>query len=220
MRGLWGVLVIGLLIAAGNNTPFFGLFYDWLPGYAGFRIHARAAVLVVFVLICAAGIWLGRPHPRGRAWWSYLFGVPIRYGVVGLLLLQSLDLLQGTWMIKRVYTYGAIMILKAAPDRSFERTLAAELRQAAMADAVSAPAAAVCAAVIRPGELWDDLPLRQLRRQLLAVPADGRGTTCTRCSASPRRWRRAPSHGRCTATRRSRIATCPWRWAGILTTEC
>jgi hypothetical protein len=129
VRGLLGVLVIGLLIAAGRNTPAFPLFYKWLPGFAGFRIHARAALLVVFALVCAAGVWLGRPHPRIRDWWNRRLGVPIRYAVIALVLLQALDSLQGTWMIKKVYTYAAIMILQAPAERSFERTLVERLRR-------------------------------------------------------------------------------------------
>jgi hypothetical protein len=129
-RGLLGVLVIGLLIAAGRNTPLFALFYQWLPGFAGFRIHARAAVLIVFALICAAGMWLGWPHPRLRAWWERSLGLPLRYAVFALVLLQMVDLVQGTWMIKRVYSYAAIMILHAPAERSFEQTLAHRLREA------------------------------------------------------------------------------------------
>ena len=129
VRGLLGVLVMGLLIAAGRNTPCFPLFYKWLPGFAGFRYHQRAALLVVLGLICGAGIWLGRPHPRIRDWWNRRLGVPIRYAVMALVLLQALDLLQGTWMIKKVYTYAANMILQAPTERSFERTLAEELRR-------------------------------------------------------------------------------------------
>jgi tetratricopeptide (TPR) repeat protein len=139
VRGLLGVLVVGLLIAAGQNTPAFPLFYKWLPGFAGFRIHARAALLVVFALICAAGIWLGRPHPRIQALWERLTGLPIRYAVIGLALLQALDLLQGTWMIKKVYTYAAVMILQAPPARSFERTLADKLRQGGMLTSFQPP---------------------------------------------------------------------------------
>ena len=129
VRGLLGVLVMGLLISAGNSTPFFGLFYNWLPGFAGFRYHERAALLVVLVLICGTGIWLGRPHPRIQDWWNRCFGIPIRYAVIVLVLLQALDLLQGTWMIKKVFTYAADLILHAPVERSFERTLAEKLRR-------------------------------------------------------------------------------------------
>ena len=129
VRGLLGVLVMALLIAAGRDTPCFPLFYKWLPGFAGFRYHQRAALLVVLVLICGAGIWLSRPHPRIRDWCNRRLGVPIRYAVVALVLLQALDLLQGTWMIKKVYTYGANMILQVPTERSFEQTLAERLRR-------------------------------------------------------------------------------------------
>jgi hypothetical protein len=130
VRGLLGMLVIGLLIALGDKTPCFGLFYKWLPGYAGFRFHSRAGLLVVVALICAAGIWLGRPHPGLRAVWTYLFGVPVRYAILLLVLLQSLDLLQGTWMVKGVITYVCSYTAGTPLEHSFEQTLVAELRKA------------------------------------------------------------------------------------------
>jgi hypothetical protein len=143
VRGLLGVLVIALLVAVGNSTPFFGLFYHWLPGFAGFRLHARAALLVVLVLICAAGIWLSQPHPRLRAYWAYLFGVPIRYALMGLVLVQAVDLLQGSWAIKRVYTDAASIILKVPPEHLFEPTLVVGLRKAGLLES-SQPPPRVC----------------------------------------------------------------------------
>jgi hypothetical protein len=130
VRGLLGMLGIGLLIALGDKTPFFGLFYKWLPGYAGFRFQSRAALLVVMAVICAAGIWLSVPHPRLRAGWAYLFGVPVRYAILLLVLLQSLDLLQGTWMVKKVVTPSCCLAIGAPAEHSFEQTLVAELRKA------------------------------------------------------------------------------------------
>jgi tetratricopeptide (TPR) repeat protein len=138
VRGLLGVLVIALLIALGDRTPFFGLLYKWLPGFASFRIHARAALLVVLVLICASGIWLSRPHPRLRAAWNTLFGVPIRYALIGLVLLQSVDLLQGTWETKRVVTYAALFTL-APLEHTFVRSLVAELRKAGLMEPLQPP---------------------------------------------------------------------------------
>ena len=139
VRGLVGVLVVALLIALGDSTFFFGLFYKWLPGFAGFRFHSRTALLVVLVLICASGIWLSRPHPRLRAWWTFIFGVPIRYAIIGLVLLQSLDLLQGTWTIKRIITHVANFTLETPADRSFERTLVAELQKADLLEPLRPP---------------------------------------------------------------------------------
>ena len=132
VRGLLGVLVIALLIALGDRTPFFGLFYQWLPGYAGFRFHSRASVLVVLVMICAAGIWLSRPHSRFRAVWTSLFGVPVRSLIILLVLLQSLDLLQGSWMIKRIMNYGCMDVVETPLERSFEHTFVTELEKAGL----------------------------------------------------------------------------------------
>ena len=130
VRGLLGVLVMGFLIALGDKTPCFGLFYKWLPGFAGFRFHSRAAVLVVVALICAAGIWLSRPHPRLRAVWTYLFGVPARWALVLLVLLQSLDLLQGTGMVAGVITRSCCIAVRTPLERSFEQAFVTQLRKA------------------------------------------------------------------------------------------
>ena len=138
VRGLLAVLVAGMLIALGDRTPFFGLIYKWLPGFANFRIHARAALLVVLVLICASGIWLSRPHPRLRDAWTRIFGVPIRYALIGLVLLQSVDLLQGTWETKRVITYAALFTL-APLEHTFVRTLVAELRGEGLMEPLQPP---------------------------------------------------------------------------------
>jgi len=119
VRGLLAVLVVALLIALGDNTPFFQLFYRWLPGFAGFRCHARAAALVVLVLSCTAGIWLSRPHLRLR---HLLPGIGI-----GLICLQGLGLLWGTWFIKRIYNYSAVY--GTSPTHPVQTTLVAQLRE-------------------------------------------------------------------------------------------
>jgi hypothetical protein len=126
VRGLLAVLVVALLIAVGDSTPFFGLFYRWLPGFAGFRCHARAALLVVLVLICTAGIWLSRPHPGLRTIWTYNLNDLLWYVCIGLVLSQGLSLVYATWAIKRTHTYSAI--LGASPDHPFQYTLVAKLR--------------------------------------------------------------------------------------------
>jgi hypothetical protein len=123
VRGLLGMLGIGLLLALGDQTPLFGLFYKWLPGYAGFRFQARAALLVVVALICAEGIWLSRPHPRLREGWRYLLGIPVRYALALVVLLQVLELAQGAWMIKRVVTAMCCVALQVPFEHSTERSL-------------------------------------------------------------------------------------------------
>jgi hypothetical protein len=129
VRGLLGVLGIGLLIALGDNTPVFGLFYKWLPGYAGFRFQSRAALLVVVALICAAGIWLSRPHPRLGAVWGNLFGIPARYFLIVLAVVQVLDLLQGTWMVKGCIPPTCSLAMGVPLEHSFELSLAEALRK-------------------------------------------------------------------------------------------
>lgn len=60
VRGLLFVVIFALILALGANTPFFYGFYEWLPGFKGFRLHARAGILISFGLIAAAGLWLSR----------------------------------------------------------------------------------------------------------------------------------------------------------------
>lgn len=60
-RGLLLMAVSGVLVAAGPRTPAFGLLYAVVPGLAGFHIHARAGLLVVFALLLGAGLYLSRP---------------------------------------------------------------------------------------------------------------------------------------------------------------
>ena len=139
VRGLLGVMVVALLIALGDRTPAFGLFYKWLPGFASFRIHARAALLVVLVLICAAGIWLSRPHHSLRSAWTYIFCIPIRYALIGLVLLQSVDLLGGAWEIKRIITSVGLLELGTPVEHSFLRSLPAELRKAGLLQPLRPP---------------------------------------------------------------------------------
>lgn len=127
VRGLLAVLVVALLIALGDNTPVFKLFYRWLPGFAGFRCHARAAVLVVLVLTCAAGIWLSRPHPRLRSMRICSLHWLLPCVVGGLICLQGLGLLWGTSFIKSIYKYSAVYAV--SPDHPFQTTLVTQLRE-------------------------------------------------------------------------------------------
>ncbi|HOX57541.1 MAG TPA: YfhO family protein [Candidatus Paceibacterota bacterium] len=137
VRGLLAVVIVALLLALGDNTPFFPLFYKWLPGFSGFRIHPREAVLAVLALICAAGIWLSRPHPRLRALWRRKFGTPVSPVLVGAVLLQGLSLVYGTWIIKQACNYT--VIFKVRPDHSFQRVLAAQLREAGLLEPAQPP---------------------------------------------------------------------------------
>ncbi len=130
VRGLLAVLVVALLLALGDNTPCFHLFYKWLPGYGMFRFHSREGLLVVWALICAAGIWLSRPHPRLRAIWNRNCGSPVRHVLIGLVLLQGLSLAYGTWVIKEAYKYENFF--KVSPDYPFQRVLEARLREAGL----------------------------------------------------------------------------------------
>jgi hypothetical protein len=69
-RALLGVGVLALVVSAGDQTPCFDAFYRGLPGFASFRVHARTATLITFVLLLASGLWLSRASPARRASWS------------------------------------------------------------------------------------------------------------------------------------------------------
>jgi hypothetical protein len=127
VRGLLAVLVVALLIAVGDSTPFFWLFYRWLPGFAGFRCYARAGLLVVLVLVCTSGIWLSQPHPYLRAMWTENFNSPVRHVIWGLFLIQGLGLVYATWVIKRTYNFATVFHYSS--DYPFQQTLVAQLRE-------------------------------------------------------------------------------------------
>ena len=69
-RNIRALLALGLfaaLLAAGNATPFFKLFFHTIPGLSAFRIHSRATIFVTLPLVLAAGFFLSRPSLRPRA---------------------------------------------------------------------------------------------------------------------------------------------------------
>jgi hypothetical protein len=141
VRGFLAVVGVALLMAVGDSTPIFWLFYKWLPGYSGFRCHSREGLLVVFSLICAAGIWLSRSHPCLRTIWARNFGIPVRRVIMGLVLVQALSLLYATWVIKKTYSYSNIFHVRA--DHPFQATLVAKMREAGLM-APSRPPPRVC----------------------------------------------------------------------------
>lgn len=67
-RALLATLLFAVLAAVGNQTPLFGVFYDWLPGFSSFRVHARSAALVSFALLVSAGIWLSQRRATMTDW--------------------------------------------------------------------------------------------------------------------------------------------------------
>jgi hypothetical protein len=148
VRGLLAVFMAALLIALADNTPAFELFYRGLPGFAGFRCQVRAAFLAVFVLICAAGIWLTRPHPRLKTKWELNSPLPVSYLFIGLMLFQSLDLLRGFWEIKSAYTFQKIN--GYPPVFPAENVLVKQLRQAGLLEKLQPPPRVSVPGVISP----------------------------------------------------------------------
>lgn len=55
---LWGVTVFSLLFALGDNFPLHKLFYDFVPGFAKFRIPARIGIWFTFAAALLSGFAL------------------------------------------------------------------------------------------------------------------------------------------------------------------
>jgi hypothetical protein len=64
VRGLGLLAGFAALLAAGEATPFFRVFFHLIPGLGWLRIHSRATVLVTFAFASAAGLFLSRMHDR------------------------------------------------------------------------------------------------------------------------------------------------------------
>lgn len=64
MRALGLLAGFAGLLAAGDATPVFGVFFHLVPGVGWLRIHSRATVLVSFALLTAAGLFLSRQADR------------------------------------------------------------------------------------------------------------------------------------------------------------
>jgi hypothetical protein len=138
IRGLCGVAVTALVIAFGSNTLGFGFVCDWLPGFTSFRLHARAAFLIVFVLVCAGGIWLSQPHPRME---RAATRRSLRFACVGFVLAASLALAQASWDMKRAYV--AQELLHASPRYVLQWRLVEGLQAAGLLHP-NAPPPKVC----------------------------------------------------------------------------
>jgi hypothetical protein len=128
VRGLIAVLLFSVLISIGDHSPLFNFFLKWLPGYGSLRVHARGAMLISFVLICGAGIWLSRPHSTLRALFTANFDIDQRHLFSILLVLQSALLLYAAWFAKRAYHPPDYSV--HSPDSPLQEMIAADLRKA------------------------------------------------------------------------------------------
>jgi uncharacterized membrane protein YfhO len=66
VRGMLAVALLALLLGLGDQSPLFRSFYEYIPGYSAFRVHCRSSFLIVFALLTAAGLWLGRRETTRR----------------------------------------------------------------------------------------------------------------------------------------------------------
>lgn len=65
LRALCVLAAFAALLAAGDATPAFKVFFHVIPGVGWLRIHCRATVLVTLSLVLGAGLFLSRRHsPR------------------------------------------------------------------------------------------------------------------------------------------------------------
>jgi hypothetical protein len=137
VRGLLAVLAAALLMALGDNTPLFPLLYKCLPGFAGFRLHARAGSLLVLALACAAGVWLSRSHPKLKAAWNDHFDLPLRFVVGGIVLLHLASAVAGALQMRDTYTFETIM--RSSPDFPFQARLIEQMNEARLLKPSLAP---------------------------------------------------------------------------------
>ena len=108
VRALLALAGFAALLAAGEQTPAFRIFFHAIPGVGWLRIHSRATVLVTLAVVLAAGCFLSRAHARREAMLT---------GAVALLVLLGSVVFCLAWP-----GYGA-----AAPTLAIERGLAALL---------------------------------------------------------------------------------------------
>jgi len=74
VRALAFVAMVGLLYSLGEATPVFGLLYRIVPGLSSFRFPGRIGLIVTFVLLIAAGLFLSERTPRRAGLAACAFG--------------------------------------------------------------------------------------------------------------------------------------------------
>jgi hypothetical protein len=74
-RGLAAVAMVAVLLALGDQTPIYPLFKALVPGFASFRLHARAGLLVSFAIVVAAAMWMDRKQPGERGQWPAIIAL-------------------------------------------------------------------------------------------------------------------------------------------------
>ncbi len=108
---LWGIMVVAILLALGNNTPLFPWLFDHVPTFDMFQAPSRWMIWVVFSLCVLAGIaadsWR---RPGGKRRSRYKLGVVIGIATVigagaGLYLLKN----ENASMFYAVMVCGALL---------------------------------------------------------------------------------------------------------------
>jgi hypothetical protein len=130
VRGLLGCSMVVLLIGLGDSTRMFDLFYRLLPGYSSFRLHVRMGVLVVFALLCSAGIWLSKPHPWLRALLNANTSLTSKALFRAFIFLQCFHLGYANLWAKASYSFSNMMQRPAA--HPFQWQVVSELRAAGL----------------------------------------------------------------------------------------
>ena len=82
---LAGAALLGLLLAAGPELPFFRIAHRWLPGFDLFRVPARWLLVVNLALALLAGIGVDRLATRGGDGWRRIRTLGFGAGVAMML---------------------------------------------------------------------------------------------------------------------------------------
>jgi hypothetical protein len=82
VRALVVLAAFAALLAAGDATPAFRVFFHVIPGVGWLRIHSRATVLVTLAFVLAAGLFFSQSHsPRAT---RLIVGTTLLVGLVAV----------------------------------------------------------------------------------------------------------------------------------------
>ncbi len=136
---LLGLCVLSLLLALGNNTFIYRIFYTVLPGFKSFRVPGRFFYLLMFCMLMLSALGAGYMLSAGRKTHLYALGILVILALVGLGAAHSHKPLQlNSFFVslmfalaltalliffnspgKKVFLAGALLVLVAAEMGSF-----------------------------------------------------------------------------------------------------
>jgi len=128
-RAMVGVLLIGLLVSMANHLPTFTFFSHVLPGFAQFRIHSRAGLLICFSLVLGAGIIISNPPRWLVSLWGKAFGYPMKFLMAGFSVATGLSLL--VMLVSNKRSYGPDTTGGGGTGYPFQATLSSKIQELA-----------------------------------------------------------------------------------------